>query len=131
LFADVAVYNERVMGAPHMQNVAAQACRTALAYRGVAHITMPVDLQDQTLKEDERSASNRADHTSSVYAQSVRLPPQSDLTAAAKVLNAGKNITILAGQGTLGATSALTQAAEKLAAPIVKADAWQGVCARR
>lgn len=121
LFMDVAVYNERVMGAAHMQNVAAQACRTALACRGVAHITMPVDLQDQTLKEDERSPRNKPDHTSSVCAQAVRLPPPSDLTAAAQILNAAKKVTILAGQGALGAGSALTQVAEKLAAPIVKA----------
>ena len=121
LFVDVAVYNERVMGAAHMQNVAAQACRTALAYRGVAHITMPVDLQDQTLKEDERSPRNRADHTSSIYAQSVRLPPHTDLVAASEVLNAAKKVTILAGQGALGAGTALTQVAERLGAPIVKA----------
>src|ERR1700746_1037057 len=48
LFIDVCVYNERVMGASHMQNVAELACRTALARRGVAHITMPVDLQEQS-----------------------------------------------------------------------------------
>ena len=126
LFIDVAVYNERVMGAAHMQNVAAQACRTALAQRGVAHITMPVDLQDQTLKEDERSLRNRPNHTSpdrnpSLHAHSFRLPSRTDLTAAAEILNAAKNVTILAGQGALGAGSELTQVAEKLGAPIVKA----------
>ena len=31
----------RVMGAAHMENVVELACRTALAYRGVAHVTMP------------------------------------------------------------------------------------------
>src|SRR6476661_5762173 len=45
LFMDVAVYNERVMGAAHMRNVAELACRTALTRRGVAHITTPVDIQ--------------------------------------------------------------------------------------
>src|SRR3954462_9511086 len=38
VFADVAVYNARVMGPAHVENVADLACRTALAYRGVAHI---------------------------------------------------------------------------------------------
>ena len=38
--------NERVMGPTHVENVADLACRTALGYRGVAHITFPVDLQD-------------------------------------------------------------------------------------
>src|SRR3954467_5331250 len=47
LFADVAKYNERVMGPDHTEAVVDLACRTAIAYRGVAHITMPVDVQDK------------------------------------------------------------------------------------
>jgi pyruvate dehydrogenase (quinone)/pyruvate oxidase len=34
LFADVCVYNTRVMGPQHVQNVIELACRTALSYRG-------------------------------------------------------------------------------------------------
>src|SRR5438445_11544290 len=41
LFEDVAVYNERIMGIAHARNVTELACRTALARRGVAHITIP------------------------------------------------------------------------------------------
>ncbi|MGH7854478.1 MAG: thiamine pyrophosphate-binding protein, partial [Candidatus Binatia bacterium] len=62
IFADVAVYNTKVMGPAHVQNVADLACRTALAYRGVAHINFPVDLQE--LEGGERSKRNVADHTS-------------------------------------------------------------------
>src|SRR6202165_5617325 len=50
LFIDVAVYNERIMGATHVENVVDFACRTALSYRGVAHITIPGDFQEQELK---------------------------------------------------------------------------------
>src|SRR5947209_9427469 len=39
LFIDVCVYNSRVMGAQHVENVVELACRTALARRGVAHVT--------------------------------------------------------------------------------------------
>src|SRR6204780_3792231 len=39
LFMDVCVYNVRVMGPDHMENVTDLACRTALAYHGVSHIT--------------------------------------------------------------------------------------------
>src|SRR5689334_6792653 len=35
LFMDVAVYNERVMGAAHVRNVTELACRTALSRKGV------------------------------------------------------------------------------------------------
>src|ERR687884_1918555 len=40
LFQDVAVFNERVMSPSHVENVTNLACRTALAYHGVAHITI-------------------------------------------------------------------------------------------
>src|ERR1051325_4553584 len=43
LFMDVCKYDNRVMGPAHTENVVELACRTALAYRGVAHVTMPVD----------------------------------------------------------------------------------------
>src|SRR5579884_3032821 len=45
LFMDACVYNARVMGPSHVQNVTDLACRTALARRGVAHVTIPVDVQ--------------------------------------------------------------------------------------
>src|SRR4051812_32442714 len=50
LFMDVALYNERIMGATHVESVVDLACRTATAYRGVAHITFPVDFQEEELK---------------------------------------------------------------------------------
>jgi pyruvate dehydrogenase (quinone)/pyruvate oxidase len=50
LFMDVAVYDERIMGPTHVENVVDLACRTALAYRGVAHLTIPVDFQEQEVK---------------------------------------------------------------------------------
>src|SRR5438874_4397428 len=52
LFKDVAVYNEMVMGAGHVQSLVDAACRAALSDRGVAHITFPVDLQEQNVSED-------------------------------------------------------------------------------
>src|SRR5712664_2411062 len=42
LFMDVAKFNERIMGPAHVENVTDLACRSALAYRGVAHLTFPV-----------------------------------------------------------------------------------------
>src|SRR6059058_3206906 len=56
VFTDVAVYSTRVMGVAHVENVASLACRTALNYRGVAHINFPVDLQEH--KVDEHSKRN-------------------------------------------------------------------------
>lgn len=121
LFMDVAVFSERVMGAAHMENIAELACRTALARRGVAHITIPVDLQDQELSDDARSKRNLPGHVSNVYAKARRVPPVEDLHEAATVLNAGSKVAILAGQGALSAGDELEQVAEILGAPIIKA----------
>ncbi len=121
LFIDVTVYNERIMGPTHVENVTDLACRTALAYRGVSHIAFPVDFQEAEVKSRSRSSRNVPHHTSDVYARSARLPSAGDLTRAAEILNRGKKVAILAGRGALGATEELEQAAELLGAPIIKA----------
>jgi pyruvate dehydrogenase (quinone)/pyruvate oxidase len=121
LFVDVAKYNARVMGPTHVENVVDLACRTAIAYRGVAHVTIPVDVQEMPATKKQRSKRNVAGHTSDVLARSARLPAEADLRRAADVLNAGKKVAILAGAGALGATDALEATADALAAPVVKA----------
>jgi pyruvate dehydrogenase (quinone) len=102
-----------------VEPVADLACRTALTYRGVAHVTIPVDIQEQEAGRN-RSKRNVAHHTSDVMARGARVPGEADLRRAADVLDAGKRVIILAGQGALGATDELEAAAEKLAGPIVK-----------
>jgi pyruvate dehydrogenase (quinone) len=120
LFSDVAKYNQRIMGPSHVENVTHLACRTALAYRGVAHLTFPVDIQEMDAGA-YRSKRNIKHHTSDVYARSARLPAEDELANAAELLNAGKKVAILAGRGALRATDELEQMADRLAAPIVKA----------
>jgi len=117
---DVAKYNARVMGPTHVENVTDLACRTALAYHGVSHITIPVDVQEMAAGKG-RSRRNVPGHTSDVFARSARLPDPADLQRAAAVLNAGRKVAILTGRGGLRAGNELEAAAERLAAPIVKA----------
>ena len=123
LFENVSVYNVRCMGPDHMENIAEMACRTALAYRGVSHITVPVDFQELEVKSkgNRRSPRNVAGHVSNVAAHSERIPCEQDLRKAADILNAGKRTVILAGRGALNATQELEQTAARLSAPIVKA----------
>ena len=121
LFMDVACYNERVMSAPHMEPIADLAIRSAIMKRSVAHITIPIDVQQQAVGKKDRSERNVAHHTSAVFAISSNLPQPAELRSAAELLNRGKRIAILAGQGALHATEELLQLAELLGAPIVKA----------
>lgn len=121
LFQDVAIYNVRVMGPTHVENVTDLACRAALTKRGVAHITIPVDLQDHLVEKKEKSKRNILHHTSDVWACATVTPCDTDLQSAAHVLNSGKRIAILAGSGALNAKEELLEIAEKLGAPIIKA----------
>ena len=119
LYMDVAVYNERVMSAAHMEPVADLAIRSAIDKRGVAHITIPIDVQQEPVKQG-RSKRNRPHHTSAQRAIPGNVPSMGDLKEAAEILNDGKRIAILAGQGALHASDELIALAEMLAAPIVK-----------
>src|SRR4051812_22592805 len=121
LFMDVAAYNQRVMGAAHVVNVVDEAVKTALAYRTVAHITIPKDIQDWTAAADTRSAANVAAHSANLYSAVHPVPPAASLQAAADVINRGSKVAILAGRGCLRAREELLQLSELIGAPIVKA----------
>jgi len=125
VFMDVAVYNARVMGPAHVENVADLACRTAIGRRGVAHITIPVDIQSQAA--DWRTDRNIPDHTSHSFTSLRSLPETPDMDRAASILNNGKKIAILAGRGALEASEELEQVAELLGAPVIKALLGRGV----
>jgi len=120
LFEDVAVYNTRVMGPAHVENVMHLACRTALTKRGVAHVTIPVDFQDMPLTKDMRSKRNVAHHEEHLQLCKPGLPAAADLDKAAAVLNQGKKIVIFSGRGAIGAGDLVEKIAEKLNAVIAK-----------
>jgi pyruvate dehydrogenase (quinone) len=129
LYMDVAVYNARLLGAAHTADVVALACRTALAYRGVAHVTMPVDVRDQTIAQDVRTPRNVPHHVSEQVGWQHSLPSEERLGLAAEILNGAKKPAILAGQGALGAGKQLAEIAERLGAPVAKALLGMGALA--
>lgn len=121
LFMDVAEYNTRVMGPGHIANVTHLACRTALARRGVAHLNIPVDLQDLEVEDAPRSPRNIPQHEQGAFASRSARPSEQELAAAAEILNSGKKVAILAGQGARHAREELLAVADTLGAPIMKA----------
>jgi pyruvate dehydrogenase (quinone) len=120
LFMDVAAYNQRVMGPAHVHNVVDEAIKTALAYRTVAHITIPKDIQDRTSKHDQRSGANVPTHSSDTYAVASPLPASAALQAAADAINRGARVAILAGRGCLGARKEVLELSERVGGPIIK-----------
>lgn len=121
LFQDACVYNERIMGPAHVENVVELACRTALARRQPVHVTMAVDHQSTPLKRDTPSERNIRHHVSHQMTWGVTKPLDEHLQRAAETLNEGRRVAILAGQGALDCEAELSQVSERLAAPVTKA----------
>src|SRR3954470_23239447 len=95
LFEDATVFNERIMGPAHVENIVDLACRTAVVRRQPVHVTMCVDHQSEAVKKDQPSERNLAHHVSSVMASGVTTPVPEQLRAAADILNTGSKVTIL------------------------------------
>lgn len=121
VFADVAVYSTRVAGAAQAEAVTALACRSALARRGVAHLSLPVDVQEQEEAADKPSPRGSAQTASTNRADGLRLPEPEAVARAADLLNGARKVAILAGRGALDARAELEQAAQLLGAPVAKA----------
>ena len=123
LMQDVALYNVEVTGPEHAVLVTNRACRVALGDRGVAHLTVSKDTQMMRLAADKRSMGNPGARTSSSWMPVVNQPPANQLRAAADVLNSGRKVAILVGQGALDARGRGNRGrvADLLGAPVAKA----------
>jgi thiamine pyrophosphate-dependent acetolactate synthase large subunit-like protein len=115
------------MGPQHVNNVVDEAIRTALTFRGVAHITIPKDIQEWPFSDSKVSMANIPGHSGDDFAPIHPLPPQEMIQKAADLINAGKKLAILAGRGCLHAHDEVTQLAEAVGGPIVKPLLGKGV----
>ncbi len=120
VFADVAVYNTRVMGPEHLPHVAELACREAVSRRGVSHLNIPLDFQGMECKAARPSKRGRSYQTGDAPPRPAHFLARADLEAAAAILNEGKKIAIMAGRGALGTEPLLIELAERLGAPVIK-----------
>src|SRR5215212_8834647 len=98
LFQDVAEHAAAITGAAQVAQATTLACRTALARKGVAHLAIPVDVQEQEIERDQPSPRNKAGATR-VFSDGRVTPRADDIEKAAALLNKGSKIAILAGQG--------------------------------
>lgn len=119
LFSDVTVYNNMINSPEHAEMAVDIACRNALGRRGVSHLTIPIDVQEQKLK-GKYSPHKVKGHTSDIFNHDV-IPSPELLSRAANILNEGKKIVILVGQGALDAGDEVATICERLNAPVVKA----------
>ena len=122
LFTDVAEYDQMIYNPAQLPSVVDNAVRTAYARRGVAHLTVPNDIQVADADADpfQHVAPARTPATEPVMLQAPGRPGEEDLQRVAALLNEGEKIAVLAGAGALHARDELLAVAEALGAPIVK-----------
>ncbi|HET6399659.1 MAG TPA: thiamine pyrophosphate-binding protein, partial [Candidatus Thermoplasmatota archaeon] len=118
LMADVAAYNVQVNGPEHARLATDMACRTAISRRGVAHLSVPIDIQVQTHAEPSPNAVAGTTPPGPI-AWRTR-PTDDDLQAAANVIAGMRRPLVLAGQGCRGATAELDSLLRRLQAPVSK-----------
>jgi pyruvate oxidase len=114
LFQDVTVFNQIVVNADQMPEIAILACQAALSKSGVAHINIPSNISVQKVKDFEKK-KQIIKNTSNV------VPCKNDLNLAADIINKSEKPCILAGIGAKDATKELIEFAELINAPIIKA----------
>src|SRR5690348_2884479 len=122
LYADVTEYNLVVDNPAQLPGVVDIAIRTALARRGVAHLTFPNDVQVADANADpyQHVAPARPPATAPIYLPAPGRARMADLEAAASVLNDGEKVAILAGAGALHARDEVLAMADRLGAPVIK-----------
>ena len=122
LYADLAEYSLVVDNPAQLPGVVDIAIRTALSRRGVAHLTFPNDVQVADANADpyQHVAPARPPATAPVWLPPPGQARMADLEAAARVLNDGEKVAILAGTGALHARDEVLAVADKLAAPVIK-----------
>lgn len=113
LFSDVAVYSQMVMTEQQLPDVILEGCRAAISHHGVAHINLPSDIAQKTVRLPH-------DKLSDTHFRTHQVPAVSDCSEAVDLINRSDRICILAGIGTYGARNELVALSEHLGAPIVR-----------
>jgi pyruvate dehydrogenase (quinone) len=119
LFQDVSEYVQVCTTPEQARHLVDRAVRIALDARSVTTLIFPNDIQDEIAVEPPRE--HGAVFSGIGYARPRVVPQAHELERAADVLNGGKKVAMLVGQGALGATNEVIEVAELLGAGIAKA----------
>ncbi|MFB9685014.1 thiamine pyrophosphate-requiring protein [Amycolatopsis plumensis] len=121
LYKDVASeYLVEVNVAEQLPNALDRAIRTAESSRCPTALIIPADLQEEEYTPPQH-AFKQVPSSPPGTAWSRPVPAETDIDAAAEVLNAGEKVAILVGQGARGAAEEVRQVAEVTGAGVAKA----------
>jgi pyruvate dehydrogenase (quinone) len=119
LLQDVGEYVQTCMAPEQARHLIDRAMRVATASRTVAIIVVPVDVQHEEAEEPPRSHGSV--FSSAGIPAPHAVPDEQELRRAAEVLNAGKRVAMLIGQGAAGAAEEVIETAEVIGAGVAKA----------
>jgi pyruvate dehydrogenase (quinone) len=120
LFKDVASdYVQMVTVPEQIPNVIDRALRVAVSRRAPTAVVIPNDVQELDYAPPTHEFKMVPSSVGTSWPQVVA--DDDGLAAAAEVLNAGKKVAMLVGQGARGAAHEVTQVADKLGAGVAKA----------
>jgi pyruvate dehydrogenase (quinone) len=121
LFKDVAgEYLELLTDPLQLPNAIDRAVRTALARNAVTCLIVPTDVQEAAApKEPPREHYMTPGGLG--YRPPIVVPREEDLNRAVEILNSGRRVAMLVGQGARGARSEVREVAERLGAGVAKA----------
>jgi pyruvate dehydrogenase (quinone) len=121
LFSDVAhEYVEMATAPAQIRHLVDRACRIALAERTVTAVIIPNDVQESPAVEQPPHAHGTV-HSGPGYQPPRVIPTEAELDRAAEVLNAGRRVAMLVGQGALNASEEVAAVADVLGAGVAKA----------
>ncbi|HFX3773191.1 TPA: pyruvate oxidase [Enterococcus faecium] len=120
IFADVSVYNRTVMTPQSLPHVVDEAIKAAYEHKGVAIVTIPVDLGFEEIDEQPFSTA----HT---HKTSVILPEEKDLLAALPYLEKAKKPVLYVGQGTRNGFPQIKEFSEHFSVPVVASVLAKGI----
>src|SRR5213592_3529121 len=120
LFTDVSEFVQVCMEPAQARHLVDRAVRIALDRHEVCTLIIPNDVQEETAVESP-PREHGAVYSSIGYTRPRVLPHEEELDNAARVLNEGKKVAMLVGQGAAHARDELIETAELLGAGVAKA----------
>jgi pyruvate dehydrogenase (quinone) len=110
VFKECSVFCDMILTADQARKKTVMACQAAIAKRGVAVLIVPVDISHSEVREDFPYRVH--------FPRPTIRPNDDEIAEIAKLLNAGKKVTIYAGSGCEDALNEILAVAEQLKAPV-------------
>lgn len=120
IFSDVSVYNRTVMTPQSLPHVVDEAIKAAYEHKGVAIVTIPVDLGFAEIEEQDFT-------TAATHKTGYILPDEKDLLAALPYIEKAKKPVLYVGQGTRNGFEQIKHFSEHFSVPVVASVLAKGI----